>query len=309
MQEILYYDKVDNKIKLRRGFENAVFDLGALNSSDLQDLINQLITNYFAGQEEEETIIEQTAKQHFGAVATINSTGSTEITYASLGFPSRIAVSGAPRLIYWCERAFILESWGDTSLTVRPSISLPGADTPFSLGVEIAGEANAIPDYVYEPEVVGIILRDDWPFYPSFWDEESITLKTYGFGADDYPLTCGVFVSGKLNASDTERQTWYIELELESESQSFDYEDSNVGFVDNEVHVVTIEINSPSETKYFGALGLPANIVDARISGLTPLGRRDGYISACNDTNFTINRFEVGEKDYPIRYRVEIRGG
>lgn len=248
-------------------------------------------------------------QQHFGTVATINSTGSTTITYASLGFPSHIVVSGAPRLINWCERGFILESWNNTSLTVRPSISLPGADTPFSLGIEIVGEALAIPDYVYEPDIAGIVLRDDHSFYPSFWDEESITLKSYGWGADDYPITCGVFISGKLNASDTERHTWYIELELESESQSFNYADPNIGFIDNEVHTITIEINSASETKYFGALGLPSNIADARISGFTPLGGRDGFISACNDTSFTINRFEVGETDYPLRYRVEIRGG
>jgi hypothetical protein len=309
LPQIFYYDKVDNKIKPRRGFENAVFELGVLNSTDLQNLINQSIANYMAGIVAEETAVTPEAEQHYGGVATLNSTGSQTITYASLGFPLHIVVAAPPRLIYWCERAFVLESWNNTSLTVRPSITPAGADTPFLLGVEVVGLANAIPDYVYNPTIAGIIMRDDHPFYPSFWDQESITLKAYGFGADDFPFTCGVFVSGRNGSTEAAIETWYIELELESESQSFDFEDANSGHVDSEVHVVNIEMNSASETKYFGALGITANISNARISGLTPQVARDAYISACTDTSFTINRFEIGEKDYPLRYKLEIRGG
>lgn len=308
---LLEEDKKNKIVKPVRGLENHKFKLNLTADSTIVTNegtivnINTIVESASENGEEETT---QETQQHFGGIATLNSTGSNIVTFASLGFPSVIQLVSAPRLILWADRVVILEDYDNSSLTVRPS-AVGVANTPFDVGVEIAGYADAIPDYIYDPFIVGRNLREDKSFYPYFWDEEKVIIKGIPGGIAGYPITCGLFISGKLNADDTENQTWYVEVELNSDSEEFLYEDMNIGNVDSEIHRVTIDLDDWQETHYFGALGITPNIENARVSGLTPLRGREGFVSACANTSVTLNASKWGEANFPLRYALEIRGG
>ena len=309
---LLEEDKRNKIVKPVRGLEGYKFKLNLSSDSTIATSegnavnINTLGESISEGNGNGETT--QETQQHFGGIATLSSAGSQVVTFASLGFPSVIQLASAPRLILWADRAVILEDYDNSSLTIEPS-AVGVANTPFNVGVEVAGYADAIPNYIYDPFIVGRNLREDKSFYPYFWDEEKVIIKGIPGGIAGYPITCGLFISGKLNESDTRYRTWYVEVELDSDSEEFLYEDMNIGNVDSEIHRVFIDLDDWQETHYFGTLGITPNIANARISGLTPLRAREGFISACTDTSVTLNASKWGEANFPLRYALEIRGG
>jgi len=308
-------NKRTKEIVLARGFEEYKLDINSIVS---QSSINAAISSYFTSvggiqncadvlaciANTESAVSEE---QHFGAIATITQDSAQTFTFVSLGFPPVISLTQPPRIIYHADRAIILESYSNTSITLRSSAA-GVANTPFNVGIELVGNINPIPNYIYDPIISGMNIKNDKSFSVSFWNSEKIILKGMPYGVANYPVTCGVFITGKRTA-DGEFETWYIEMELEEETQTFAYEDVNIGKTDIEIHGKLITLESESNELTFGELGFTPVISDARVSGLVPGNLCNVYVYSISDTGVTLNLF-VGKVDNPpVRAFLEIRGG
>jgi len=270
-------------------------------------LVNAVIEE--SGTDEEETTIQQ---QRWATTFEISQRPET-VTFASLGFPSIINHKYSPSVIQWCDRMISLQSYDESSITLYPSMSGTN-NPPFKVGIEIIGEANSIPAYICKPFVYPD-LRADRGIFVLDYDEESFTLEAYHAEIDKFPLSVGVYVRGKENELDAERQEWYMEVTMAQRVQSFNFVDANAGKVDDYVYDVPIILESPNQTFNWNSLKdiknttLPGYLENPRIAKFGFRAECGAYIYECTNNYVTVKRMHWWADDLPVKFNMQVRGG
>jgi len=263
-------------------------------------------------EEEEEEEVTSVAVQRLGTTFEITQRPET-VSFLSLGFPPSISHHCAPSVIQWCDRIISLQSYDENGITLYPSL-LGADDFPMKVGIEVAGYFPSIPAVIYDPFVYPD-LRADRGVFVIYYDENGFTLQAYQTEIDEFPITVGVFIRGKANGSDTERQEWYVEVTMASKVQSFNYEDINFGSIDDYTYDVPITLEEPSQTFSWHQLKdlkgntLPTYLDNPRISHFGFKNECGGYIYECTGESVTIKRMHWWVDDLPVKFNLQVRGG
>ena len=256
---------------------------------------------------------EERVLQHWGATATMTTSEQT-FSYSDLGFPS-IVDGASPFSIPWADIGLRVYDYGSSSVTLRTS-SAGIADLPITVGIELTGYGAVFPDTIYNAALEGLRIISDKEIYCSHIDNDSFTLTAYAEGIDNPPYVVGVRISGREELG-VDLKYWETNVTMATDEQEFTFENANIGNVDDYAYIVSVTLaaDEDSKTFYYGDLTdargggtLVSRIKDARIAGLITVEDMAGYITACEDTYFTIHKSMAGVADRAITYWVAIRG-
>jgi len=316
MNEVLNVRKRLKEVKKSRGLEDYKWpwedDISVLEESLLSEI--NTVNDKIEEIETEDISSEERILQHWGTTTTMSASEQT-FSYSDLGFPS--VIDGAsPFSIPWADVALRVYDYDNSSVTLRTS-SAGIADLPITIGIELTGYGSVFPDKIYNAVLEGLRIKSDREVMCSHIDSDSLTLTSFAEGIDNPSFVVGIRVSGREELGE-DLKYWETNVTMTSDEQEFAFEDIGAGTVDDYVYVVaaTLAADEDSKTFYYGDLTdargggrLASRINDARISGLVCLENMAGYITACQNTYFTLHKSMAGiTMDEAITYWISIRG-
>jgi len=315
MSDIFDAKKRTRIIEVNRGLKDYTMpwdnDIAVLKNSLIERITNlgNTITAISEITSAEERIL-----QHWGTTETMSASEQT-FYYADSGFPS--VIDGAsPFTIPWADRGLRVYDYDNSSVTLR--VSDAGiADLPITVGIELTGYASVFPEKIYNAVLEGLRIKSDREVRCSNINDTSITLTAFAEGIDNPSFVVGLRISGREELGG-DLKYWETNVTMTSEEQTFTFEDIGAGTVDDYAYIVaaTLDTDEDSKTIYYsdcidarGGEVLASRITDARIAGLVCLENMAGYITACEDTYFTIAKSMAGiTMDEAVTFWVSIRG-